>query len=115
MPQDYVRRSDDISIVHTYTGEFTGEVTDQNIISPSSGKRIAIYSLLMHGEANGGTASLDFKTSGKPVARLYFTRMGQIYSSRVNIIGGVNEALTLNISGVNSGNKTFVLVNYREV
>jgi len=115
MSVDYVRKIDDISVVNTFSAEYTGEQTDVNIITPSSGKRIQVFSILLHGTASSGTAALDFPTSGKKVARLYFTKAGQIYASRMKILGGVNEPLRLNISGVNSSDQTFVLVNYREV
>ena len=115
MSVDYVRRSDDISIVNTFTAEYTGEQTDVALITPTSGKAIEIYSILLHSEASAGTIALDFATSTKKVARLYAAKNGQIYTSRMKVTGATNEVLTLNISGVNASDKTFVLVNYREV
>ena len=113
--EDYVRRSDDISIVNTFTKEYTGEQTDVAIITPSSGKKIEVFGILLHSSANAGYVELKFTTSNKLVAKLYCTRQSQIYNSRMKITGAANEAITLNISGVNSGDTSFILVNYKEV
>jgi len=115
MSIDYVRKIDDTSIVDTFTEEYTGEQTNVDIITPSSGKRIEVHSILLHGSAGSGAVSLDFATSGIPVARLYLTKSGEIYASRVKIQGAVDEPLTLNISGVQASDTTFVAVNYKQV
>ncbi|MHA1263388.1 MAG: hypothetical protein ACTSSA_15170, partial [Candidatus Freyarchaeota archaeon] len=83
-----------------------------DIITPSTGKKIHVRSVYCCTDADSGTVSLDFATSSKPVLRLYAAKFKTCQPININISGATNEALTLNTT--TGTNKVFLVVSFVE-
>ena len=97
----------------TFTEEYGSNQTDEEIITPASGKRLCIAGIHTSMDADAGNILLDFATSGQKVWRQYGARFKTTPSKDIHIEGDVDESLTLNSTqGVHN---IFVMVNYREI
>lgn len=97
----------------TFTEEYTAAQTNTAILTPASGKKLAVVGVLLSTDANTGVISLDFATSAKKVFRLYASAFAESVEDDLHIEGATDEALTLNSTTGTSN--VFVLVNYRLV
>lgn len=97
----------------TFTDEYDGVVTDDDIIELGVGDRLMIAGIMTMCSGDTGYISLDFEESERKVWRHYVDKFHTLSGMDLSIVGGDGEALTLNIAGV-TGN-TFVLINYREI
>ncbi|GAI20747.1 unnamed protein product, partial [marine sediment metagenome] len=97
----------------TFTEEYGSNQTDEEIITPASGKRLCIAGITTVMDADSGNILLDFATSNKKVWRHYGAKFRALPGEEFHLDGGVDEALTLNSTQGN--NDIFVMVNYREV
>lgn len=102
------------SFTEEYTSDSGGDISATTIITPTSGKKIAVHLLAICTEANSGTVSLDFTTSSKKVARLYASRSSVFAAAQTHDEGNINEVLTLTGSGLGNTRKVFVNVQYIE-
>ena len=98
------------SIESTFTEEYT-ENTETDIITPSSGNRIAVKDVSIHTKATSGIVKLDF--NGKKVARLYSSVNNRFNPLVSSVIGDIDESLHLETT--TGSNEVFVVVNYIEV
>ena len=125
---DYVRRvhitgSDttlDVDTMATETSAST-EVTvtasdgSQDILTPSSGKRLDTRGVYIFTDASAGEVSVEFSTSGIIVAKIYPSKFSASSLPDIRFQGAVNEPLSLVWTGLTSGDKIFVAVRYKEV
>ena len=96
----------------TFTAEYTSNQTDQDIITPSSGKRISIIGGLTVTTATSGEIKLDFPTSNKPIWRHYASKFSEAGAWKLNLTGQVDEPVRLNTT--TGTEKVFIMINYRE-
>ena len=104
---------------HTsFTGEYTadgaGAISATAIISPTSGKKIAVHGLAMETDAAAGTIDLDFSTSSIKVARMYPSKNTATAHAQAHDDGAIDEALTLTAASIGNGSKVLVKVQYVE-
>jgi len=97
----------------TFTEEYGANQTDEDIITPASGKKICVAGIHTSMDADAGNISLDFATSNQKVWRHYGAKFKTSPSKDIHIHGDVDEPLTLN--STQGANNIFVMVNYREV
>lgn len=97
----------------TFTAEYTANQTNLAILTPASGKKLAVVGVLIATDSITGDVNLDFITSGKKVMPLYASAFARTINDDVHIEGAVDEVLTLN--STTGANNVFIMVNYREV
>lgn len=98
---------------NSFSEEYSTSQTNTMIITPASGKKLDIVSVMIDINGNTGTVSLDFATSLKKVMRVYVAKTQHTVSGDLHIDGATNEVLTLNTT---TGDvEVFIIVNYREV
>ncbi len=97
----------------TFTEEYTADQTDNDIITPSSGNKLAITYVYIQANANSGVVEMDLATSGDKVARLYASNRNQTAVRIGANTGAEDEPLTLNTTTGN--NEVFISVNYIEL
>ncbi|RLF29888.1 MAG: hypothetical protein DRJ99_03240 [Thermoplasmata archaeon] len=98
--------------MNTFTAEYTSNQTNQDIITPSSGKRISVIGGLTVTTASSGEIKLDFPTSNKPIWRHYASKFSQAGLWKLNITGQVDEPVRLNTT--TGSENVFLMINYRE-
>jgi len=98
--------------MNTFTAEYTSNQTNNDIITPSSGKRISVIGGLTVTTASSGTIELDFPTSNKPIWRHYASKFSEAGAWKINITGQVDEPVRLNTS--TGTENVFLMINYRE-
>ena len=96
----------------TFTAEYTSNQTNNDIITPSSGKRISVIGGLTVTTASSGEIRLDFPTSNKPIWRHYASKFSEAGAWKLNLTGAVNEPVRLNTT--TGTEKVFIMINYRE-
>jgi len=101
-----------LEFLNTFSRVYTSNQTNLDIITPTSGKRLCVHTVIIVTESNTGDVKLDFATSNKPVGRLYATRDQQQVATHLHIEGAVNEPLTLNTTTGN--NDVFIAISYIE-
>ena len=94
-----------------YTADGSGNISVA-IVAPPAGKRIGVHVHSIHTDAEAGSISLDFATSGQIVGKLYSTKTNNISSDQDHTQGDVGEPLTLTSASIGSGKKVFVKVQY---
>ena len=116
----YDYKTDELSLIvtraagkNTFAEEYGSNQTNEDIITPSSGKKLCIAGIHTSMDADSGDILLDFAASGKKVWRHYGAKFKTSPSKDVHIDGGVDEALTLN--STQGAHNIFVMVNYREI
>ena len=97
----------------TFAEEYGSNQTNEEIITPASGRKICIAGVHTSMDADGGDISLDFATSNQKVWRHYGAKFKTSPSKDIHIEGNVDESLTLN--STQGANNIFVMVNYREI
>lgn len=97
-------------VYETYSAVFTTAQTNNNIITPPSGRKVHVRAVFCATDATTGDVSLDFATSGKPVFRLYASVFNQCSTLNINISGDTDEPLTLNTT--TGTNNVFLVVSY---
>lgn len=98
----------------TYRAELTGNKTNLTIITPTAGKKLCIRDIYTEVDGNAGTIALDLATSVQVVHRHYSSGSGvRSFSVNGHVVGGVDEVLTLNATGLGA-NKLFISVTYIE-
>lgn len=97
-----------------YTADGSGNVAATAIITPQSGNRLAVHLFQINTSGASGECALDFVTSSQVVARLYADKQNKIEAFQDHTEGNIDEALTLEVSGIGSGKKVFVKVQYVE-
>lgn len=101
-----------LEFLNTFSHVYTSNETNNNIITPASGRKLCVHGVIITTGSNSGDVELDFASSGRPVARLYATRFQQHVAINLHIEGDVDEPLTLNTTtGVND---VFIAVSYIE-
>jgi len=98
--------------MNTFTAEYTSNQTDQDIITPSSGKKISVVGGLTVTTASAGEIKLDFPTSNKPIWRHYASKFSQAGAWKLNLTGQVDEPVRLNTT--TGSENVFLMINYRE-
>ena len=98
----------------TFTEEYTADQTDNDIIIPSSGNKLAITYVYIQANANSGVVEMDFATSGDKVARLYASNRNQTAVRIGANTGAEDEPLTLNTT-TGADNEVFISINYIEL
>jgi len=96
----------------TFTAEYTSNQTDQDIITPSSGKKISVIGGLTVTTASSGEIKLDFPTSNKPIWRHYASKFSEAGAWKLNLTGAADEPVRLNTT--TGSEKVFIMINYRE-
>ena len=96
----------------TFTAEYTSNQTNNDIITPSSGKRISVIGGLTVTTASSGEIRLDFPTSNKPIWRHYASKFSEAGAWKLNLTGQVDEPVRLNTT--TGTEKVFIMINYRE-
>jgi len=99
-------------IESTFSEEYEGENTEE-IAEPDNGNTLVVTDVFIGTSGNKGTFKLDI--GDKKVARMYGSQWTRFNVSEMTIPGEFEEPLELDISGVDSGQKTFVLVNFIEI
>ena len=98
--------------MNTFTAEYTSNQTNQDIITPSSGRKISIIGGLTCTTASSGEIKLDFPTSNKPIWRHYASKFSEAGAWKINITGQVDEPVRLNTT--TGTENVFLMINYRE-
>ena len=97
----------------TFTLEYSGNQTNVDILTPTSGKRLQILGLVITTDDSTFVFTLDFATSTKTVFKAFTSDdLGDLPT--MNVFGNVDEPLRLNVSDT-VGQDWFVLVNYAEI
>ncbi len=97
----------------TFTEEYDSNQTNEDIITPASGKRLCIAGVHTKMDADTGNILLDFATSNQKVWRHYGAKFKTEPSEDMHIHGDVDEPLTLN--STQGAHNIFVMVKYREI
>lgn len=97
----------------TFTAEYTANQTNLAIITPMTGKKLAVVGVLIATDSITGDVNLDFLTSGKKVMPLYASTFSRTINDDIHIEGAVDEVLTLN--STTGASNVFIMVNYRVV
>jgi len=98
--------------------EFIGQLVNENVLTPTAGKRLKIHGILIDSSAtNACCARLTFvNDAGVLVWRNFFDKAKAIQSwMPINITGGTNESLVVNTINMAAANELFVAVAYDEV
>lgn len=98
---------------NTFTGEYTDDETDTEIITPASGKKICVASVYVCGAGTTGEVYLDFQRSPTIVFRHYMTKYNQSFASDMHIEGSADTPLLLTTT--TEPDVVFIIVNYRVV
>lgn len=95
----------------SFTTQYDNNQTNKDIITPTSGTKLAIKGVYVGTEATSGYIRLEFGTSGNTVCTVFANAQpGYI---EVDVKGAQNEALRMD-SAFGADKNFFVLVNYRE-
>ena len=97
-----------------YTANGSGNIDAVAIITPTVGSHLSIHVFQMQTDGASGTVSLDFVTSSKKVGKLYVSKRSTVEVSQDHSFGAIDEVLTLSASGIGSGTKVFVKIQYIE-
>lgn len=95
----------------SFSEEYSNNQTNLNIVTPLAGNRLCIHGGYFATDGAAGEIHLDFLASGIKVFRMYPTKTTTTALSTMNVVGGVDEPLTLNTT-VGADKKIFILVNY---
>ncbi len=101
----------------TFTKEYTavsGIISAQVVVSPGTGRHLAIYGYTIITDSSSGVVNLDFLTSVAPVCRIYPSKNTQQFGHELHLEGAVNESLTLSATGLGQTDKVFLIVNYAD-
>lgn len=101
-----------LEFLNTFSHVYIANETNNNIISPGSGRKLCVHGVIITTESNAGDVAVDFASSNIPVARLYATRFQQHVSINLHIEGAISEPLTLNTT--TGANDVFLAVSYIE-
>ena len=101
-----------LEFLNTFTKLYSANQTNLAIITPGSGRKLCIHTVVISTEANTGEVRLDFASSGKVVARCYATRFQHSCSINLHIEGAVDEPLTL--TSTTGANDLHIAVSYVE-
>ena len=101
------------SFTEEYTADGSGNISEA-IITPASGCRVDVHVFQIQTDGASGEISLDFADSSAKVGKLYVTKNTSVEVSQDHSEGTVDEALTLTATGIGSGSKVFVKVQYLE-
>jgi len=87
----------------------------QDILTPSSGKKLDTRGVYLFTDASAGEISVEFSTSGITLAKIYPSKFAASSLPDVRFQGATDEPLTLVWTGLTSGDKIFVVIRYKEV
>ena len=101
---------------YTFAQEYTGQQNATILITPTSGKKLVIYGVVLESNAQGTPVSAEvrFGTSNAIIWKNYGTFRfsgGWIPMTRK---GNINETIILNTTGLNKNDNVFVCVAYGE-
>jgi len=108
---------DTLSTELTETGEIdTSSATSPvDVLTPTSGKKIDVRSVYIATDSTAGEIVAKFKNSGKLLGKIYCSKFAMVTLAGVRIVGDVDEAITIEWSGLDSGAKIFYVIRYKEV
>ena len=98
---------------NTFTNTYIGNQSDVTLITPTAGKQIQVIGVLLTSDDSLFTTTIEFLTSGK-VVQSHFEQGTLGSYIPCNVVGAVDEVLSLNIADSASQN-WFVQVNYVEL
>lgn len=98
----------------THSVLIIADLTDADLITPISGKRLQIAGIYVGSQVNVGELTLEFVTSGITV--FYFDSSKYQHSSVLDCadVGEVDEPLQITTS-MGADNKVILKVNYRQI
>jgi len=102
----------------TKLAEFIGQQVNTNILTPTAGKKIIVYGVLMDSSStNSCCAKVNFVNgSGVLVWRIFIDKAkGNQGWMPLNIIGGINESLVVNTVNFAVTDELFIGIAYDEV
>lgn len=102
-----------ISCSEEYIADGAGAISEA-AITPTSDKKISVHVFQIQTDGAAGEVALDFVTSTVKVGRLYVSKQTSVEVSQDHSEGAIDEALTLTGTGLGSGTKVFVKIQYIE-
>ncbi len=103
-----------MSFSQEYTATTGGNVAATSILTPATGRSLAVYAVSLHTSGSSGDIAVDFATSSIKVARLYPSKNSQDSDVGMHMVGAANEVLTFQASGIGNSAKVFIMLNYVE-
>ena len=107
-------RIDDHEHYLTFVRDFVNpdNVGSWNILTPPTGKKIKVREWYLTTNATGGEMWLEFQQSQKIIGALYVNNPGDRNWAKVNIVGDVDEPVTIRMDGVTANRHTLIIINY---
>jgi len=99
---------------YTSTVSLLGDQTDITIATPPVGKKLQAIGCFVTGETALFNLKVYFKTSGLIIQQHFVNGTLGAYIP-VNLLGAVNEVISLNITGSNPADQWYVIINYAVV
>jgi len=97
---------------------YTGQQTNTNLITPATGKRIHVYGVLIDSNTVAViTVKANFVSSaGVLIWQCFMEKQkGPSNWMPLNKLGGINESVVLNTTGISNSTSVFVSIAYDEV
>ena len=128
MPESHVREvhiksSDAVIDVDTLATEscVTGEIDTSvatspvDVLTPGTGKKIDTRSVYLATNSTSGEISAKFKNSGRLIGKIYCSKFAMVTLDSVRLVGDVNETISIEWNGLDTGAKIFYVIRYKEV
>ena len=91
----------------------TGDVTNQIILTPTSGRRLLIRAISIIAQGNTGTVKVKRSSDGAIILPTYVSAHNHAStSSALNLILGVDESVMVTTDGRGETDETFVGLSY---
>ena len=102
------------SFNNEYTADGSGNIDAVAAITPSAGYKIGVHVFDMTTNGAGGVVNLDFVTSSCLIGRMYVSKTSASGAFQDHTGGAIDEVLTVSASGLASGDKVFIKIQYVE-
>jgi len=128
MPESHVREVyiagqkdvldvDTLRTESTVTGEIdtSAATSPVDVLTPSTGKKIDVRSVYIATDSTAGEVVVKFKNSGKLLGKIYCSKFAVVALGSVHIPGDVDEPVTVEWNGLDTGAKIFYVIKYKEI
>jgi hypothetical protein len=128
MPESHVREvhiksSEAVLDVDTLATESTiaGEIDTSSttspvvVLTPHAGKKIDTRAVYLATNSTSGEIEARFQNSGRLIGKIYCSKFAMVPLGGVRLVGDVDEPVTIEWSGLDTGAKIFYVIRYKEV